>query len=123
MYRVLLRAKVHRATVTEANLDYEGSITLDQELMEAAALLPFEQVHVLNLNTGARLETYVIPGQPGSGIVCLNGAAARLGAPGDKVIILSYGLYTEEEAQRLVPRVVRVGEDNRPLSAEQLAER
>jgi aspartate 1-decarboxylase len=115
VFRVMCRAKIHRATITDANLQYEGSLTLDESLMEAAGLLSYEQVQVVNINTGSRLETYIIPGQADSGIVCLNGAAARLGAVGDKVIIIGYGLCTEEEAKALEPRFVHVDDSNRPI--------
>ena len=116
MYRVMCRAKIHRLTVTEANLEYEGSLTLDADIMERAGLLPFEQVHVLNVTNGNRLETYVIAGARGSGVVCLNGAAARMGAAGDKVIVIAYGLFTEEEAMKLEPRVLLMGDDNKVLA-------
>jgi len=94
--RVLLKSKVHRARVTDANLDYEGSITLDQELMETADILPYEQVHVLDVTNGARLVTYAIPGRRGSGEVCINGAAAHPGKTGDIVIVLTYATRTAE---------------------------
>ena len=115
MFRVMCRAKIHRATITDANLQYEGSLTLDTSLMEAAGLLSYEQVQVVNINNGSRLETYIIPGRAGSGVVCLNGAAARLGAVGDKVIIIGYGLCTEEEAKALEPRFVHVDDSNRQI--------
>ncbi|HVM13009.1 MAG TPA: aspartate 1-decarboxylase, partial [Egibacteraceae bacterium] len=99
MLRTLMRAKLHRATVTAADLHYIGSITLDPELMEAADLLDHEKVQVLDIDNGARLETYVIAGERGSGELCLNGAAARLVAPGDTVIVISYATYTDEEAR------------------------
>jgi len=108
----MLRAKIHRATVSEAKLDYEGSITLDGELMDAAGILPFEQVHVLNINNGARLQTYAIEGERGSGVVCVNGAAARLVQPGDVVIILAYEQMTEAEARSHTPTLVYVDEGN-----------
>ncbi len=111
--RTLLKSKVHRARVTDANLDYEGSITLDPELMEAADILPYEQVHVLDVTNGARLVTYAIPGQRGSGEVCINGAAAHLVQAGDTVIVLTYATLTEEEARSHRPRLVYVDEDNR----------
>ena len=116
--RTLLKSKIHRATVTEANLNYIGSITLDPLLMEAADLLPYEMVHVLNLNNGARFETYVIEGVRGSGTVCLNGAAARLVQPGDKVIILSYVEKegSREELRNHKPLRVFVDERNRVVS-------
>ncbi len=115
MLLTLCRAKIHRATVTEANLDYEGSISIDRDLIDAARLVPYEKVHVLNLNTGARIETYVIVGEAGSGTVCLNGAAARLGARGDKVIILAYGQFTREEADGFEPVIVYVDEKNKAV--------
>lgn len=108
----LMKSKLHRATVTEANLNYVGSITIDQGLMEAAKLLPNEKVQVVNINTGDRLETYVISGKKGHGDICLNGAAARLVQPGDKVIIISYGLMTEVEAQNHFPVVAVLNDNN-----------
>ncbi len=110
--RTMLHAKIHRATVTDANVGYEGSIALDPVLMEAADILPFEQVHVLDVDNGARLQTYAIEGTRGSGEVCVNGAAARLVERGDIVIILSYGTVAEEEARRASPRLVYVNERN-----------
>jgi len=109
-----MKSKIHRATVTEANLNYVGSITIDEDLMEAADLWENEKVQVVNINNGARLETYVIPGPRGSGVICLNGAAARHAQPGDKVIIISYALMTEEEARSYKPRIVLMDEANRP---------
>lgn len=108
-----MKSKIHRATVTEANLHYVGSITIDQDLMDAVDLLPNEKVQVVNNNNGARLETYVIPGERGSGVICLNGAAARLVQPGDTVIIIAYAWMTEEEARSHVPKVAIIGENNR----------
>jgi len=116
MLLTLCKGKIHRATVTEANLDYEGSITIDKNLMKAAGLFPYEQVHVVNINTGSRLETYVIEGKSGSGVICLNGAAARLGAKGDKVIIIAYAQYSPEEAQKHQPAMVRVDDLNKIVS-------
>ncbi len=113
MQRIMLKSKVHRATVTEANLNYEGSLTLDKELMDAANLLPFEKIHVLNVTNGERFETYVIEGAPNSGQVCLNGAAARRGTRGDLVIIVSYAACSEEEAREIKPDIVFVDENNR----------
>jgi aspartate 1-decarboxylase len=110
----MMKSKIHRATVTEANLNYVGSITIDEDLMEAADLWENEKVQVVNINNGARLETYVIPGPRGSGVICLNGAAARHAQPGDKVIIISYALMTEEEAREYRPRIVLMDEGNRP---------
>ena len=113
MYRTMCKSKIHRATVTGADLNYVGSITIDPELMEAADLLEYEQVHVVNVNNGARFETYVIPGVRGNGEICLNGAAARLAHPGDKVIVISYGQYAEEEMERYRPVFIFVDEHNR----------
>ena len=98
----LLKAKIHCATVTEANLQYMGSITIDEVLMEAAGILPNERVQITDNNNGERLETYVIPGPRGSGVICLNGAAARCVQPGDIVIIMAYALYSEEEAAKVL---------------------
>jgi len=117
MLRTVLRAKIHRATVTETDLDYEGSLTLDPELAEAAGLLANELVHVLNLNNGSRFETYVILGEAGSRQVCLNGPAARLGMVGDKIIVLAYAQMTEEEARQNGPIVVIVDEQNRVIQS------
>ncbi|MFO7263464.1 MAG: aspartate 1-decarboxylase [Bacillaceae bacterium G1] len=113
MMREMMKSKIHRATVTEANLNYVGSITIDQDLMDAVDLLPNEKVQVVNNNNGARLETYVIPGPRGSGVICLNGAAARLVQPGDTVIIISYAWMSDEEARNYVPKVAIIGENNR----------
>ncbi|MHB8780698.1 MAG: aspartate 1-decarboxylase [Candidatus Geothermincolia bacterium] len=112
MQRVMLKSKIHRATVTDADLHYMGSVTIDLELMHAADMLPYEKVHVLDIDNGARLETYVIGGEPGSGTICLNGAAARMVHKGDKVIILSYHWVSEEESRWVKPRVVHVDERN-----------
>lgn len=117
MYRTMMKSKLHRATVTEANLNYVGSITIDRDLMEAADLLENEKVQVVNNNNGARLETYVIAGERGSGVICLNGAAARLVQPGDTVIIISYAVMTNEEAQNYKPVITIVDEHNRPLQS------
>ena len=108
----LMKSKIHCATVTEANLAYMGSITIDEALMEAAHILPHERVQVVNNNNGARLETYVIKGARNSGVVCLNGAAARCVQPGDIVIIMSYAMMTEEEARTHTPIVVMLDERN-----------
>jgi aspartate 1-decarboxylase len=113
MRRTMCKSKIHRATVTDANLAYEGSITLDPVLMEAADLLEYEQVHVVNINNGARFETYVITGDRESGDVVLNGAAARLVQPGDKVIIMSYAVYDEAELQSFQPSLIFVDGANR----------
>lgn len=115
VWRTLCKSKIHRARITDANLHYQGSITIDEELMELADIVPYERVQVVNVNNGARLETYVMPGERGKGEICLNGAAARLGAPGDIVIIISYAIVSEEEAKGYVPRIVHVDEHNRPV--------
>jgi aspartate 1-decarboxylase len=114
MRRTLCKSKIHRATITGADLNYEGSLTLDRALMDAADMLPYERVQVVNVNNGARLETYLIPGEAGSGVVQLNGAGARLGAPGDLVILMTYGEFEDDEIDdRFTPRVVLVDDRNR----------
>lgn len=115
MYRTMMKSKIHRATVTEANLNYVGSITIDEDLMEASDLLENEKVQIVNNNNGARLETYVIPGPRGSGVICLNGAAARLVQPGDNVIIISYAQLSAEEVRSHKPTVVFVDENNKTV--------
>ena len=97
MLRSMLKSKIHKATITDADLNYEGSLTIDSRLMEAADLFPFEQIMVYNISNGNRFDTYVIEGERGSGSICLNGAAARKGAPGDLIIIASYGLYSKDQ--------------------------
>ncbi|MGO4952892.1 aspartate 1-decarboxylase [Paenibacillus peoriae] len=114
MFRTMMKSKIHRATVTEANLNYVGSITIDEDLMDTSDLLENEKVQIVNNNNGARLETYVIPGPRGSGVICLNGAAARLVQPGDTVIIISYASMSNEEAKTYKPTVVFVDEHNKP---------
>lgn len=113
MRREMLRAKIHRATVTQTDLEYEGSLTLDRELMAAADLRPFERIDVYDCDNGSRLSTYVIPGEPGSGVVCINGAAARLVSKGDRVIIAAYASLDESEIEGHVPKVLLVDEKNR----------
>ncbi len=113
MMRTMCKSKIHRATVTEADLNYIGSITIDADLLEAADLSEYEQVHVVNINNGARFETYAIAGPPGSGEICLNGAAARLAHPGDKVIVISYAQYDEAELAAYRPTFIFVDEENR----------
>ncbi|TDX59126.1 aspartate 1-decarboxylase [Orenia marismortui] len=113
MMRMMYKSKIHRARVTEANLNYVGSITIDEELMEAANILPNEKVQVVNNNNGERLETYVIPGKRGSGVVCLNGAAARKAEIGDVLIIISYVLIDDKEAKEIKPKIVFVDENNK----------
>lgn len=114
MKRTLFKSKIHRATITQADLYYEGSLTLDTDLMKAADLLPFEQVSIVNVNNGERFETYLIEGPAGSGVVCLNGPAARKGAVGDEIIIISYGQFDDSEELRFFePTVVHVDKRNR----------
>lgn len=113
MFLTLMKSKIHRATVTEANLNYIGSITIDEDLMDLVELLPNEKVQVVDNNNGARLETYVIPGPRGSGVICLNGAAARLVQPGDTVIIIAYAMMTKEEAKTHKPRIAIMGAGNK----------
>ena len=122
MQRHLMKSKIHRATITSADLHYEGSLTVDEDLLDAADLRTHEEVQVVNVNNGARFTTYVIPGPRGSGVLQLNGAAARLGMAGDLVIVISYGAFDEAEAARHHPTVVFVDDKNRivrpPLRAE-----
>lgn len=113
MLRELHKGKIHRATVTEANLNYIGSITIDQHLLDETDILENEKVQIVNINNGSRLETYVIPGPKYSGIICLNGAAARLVQPGDKIIIISYALMDEEEVKTFKPKVIILDENNK----------
>jgi len=112
MLITICKSKIHRATVTDANLNYEGSLTIDAKLMEAAGIVPFEKVQVLNIHTGERAETYVIEGERGSGTICCNGALARMVQIGDLVIIVAYALIDYEEAKRFVPKVVHVNQYN-----------
>jgi len=118
MHIEVLKSKIHRATITGTDLHYEGSLTLDSLLLEAAQLVPFEKVDVVNINNGSRLQTYVIAGPAGSGMVQLNGAAARWGAPGDLVIILTYASVDPSEAKAHKPRIVHVDERNRIVRVE-----
>ncbi|MCW2946918.1 MAG: aspartate 1-decarboxylase [Actinoallomurus sp.] len=113
MFRTMFKSKIHRATVTQADLHYVGSITVDQDLMDAADLLPGEQVQIVDIDNGARLETYLIPGPRGTGVIGINGAAARLVQPGDLVIIMSYAAMSDEEARSFEPKVVHVDRGNR----------
>lgn len=113
MFRTMMKGKIHRATVTQADLHYVGSVTVDEDLLDAADLLPGEQVDIVDITNGARLTTYVIPGQRGSGVIGINGAAARLVQPGDLVILISYGLVDDAEARGFQPRVVHVDAANR----------
>src|SRR5689334_14758943 len=113
MMRSMCKSKIHRATITEANLAYEGSMTIDETLMESADIVPYEMIQVFNINNGQRFETYAIPGPKGSGVICLNGAAARLGVVGDKVIIISVAQVDESEVPAYSPKVVFVNEKNK----------
>ena len=112
MFRKMMRAKIHRATVTEANLNYVGSITIDEDILDTVGIYPHEQVQIVDNNNGARFETYTIAGPRGSGMVCLNGAAARLVQPGDIIIIMAYSLMTDEAARTLQPTIAILGDDN-----------
>ena len=116
MFRQMLRAKIHRATVTDACLEYEGSLTVDENLLEAAGILPYEAVVISNLHNGERFTTYVIPGARGSGTISLNGPTARKGAVGDQIIIFCYEFYNEDEIKRHTPRIIKVDEKNRMTS-------
>ena len=113
MQREMLKSKIHRVTVTQAELYYEGSITVDKKLLEAADILPYEKVQVLNFNNGSRLDTYTIEGKAGSGVICLNGPAARFGSVGDEIIIVSYFHLSEENAKKYKPKVVLVDKNNK----------
>ena len=113
MLRTILKSKIHRARVTEANLYYEGSITIDAALMQAADIIEGEKVEVLNLNNGHRLETYAIPGESGTGVICLNGPAARGACVGDEVVIVSYVLVEDKEAKAVKPKLIKIDEHNK----------
>ena len=112
MLRSMLRAKIHQATITDANIEYEGSLTVDEDLLDAVGIKQFEQVRVSNLNNGERFETYIIPGTRGSGQICLNGAAARKGIVGDRIIIFSYCYYTDDEIKGFTPKIIRLDGNN-----------
>lgn len=118
MLRTLCKSKIHRARVTEADLNYVGSLTVDVELLERSDILPYEQVHIVNVNNGARFVTYAIPGERHSGTMCLNGAAARLGHVGDIIIVIAYAQMNDAEAREYEPRVVFVDDHNRPVDLE-----
>lgn len=118
MYLTMLKSKLHRATITEANIDYVGSITIDKDLLDRADILPGEKVQVVDINNGQRFETYTIEGEPGSGIICVNGAAARLVQPKDKIIIISYAMMDREEAKTYQPKILQLGENNKVQSIE-----
>ena len=113
MFITMMKSKIHRARVTDANLNYVGSITIDEILMENAGIVRNEKVQVVNNNNGKRFETYVIPGERGSGTICLNGAAARLAQPGDIIILISYGIFEQEEVKKFKPKIVFVDEKNK----------
>ena len=113
MRRIMCKSKIHRARVTQAELYYEGSLTVDSDLLEAADINPYERVQVCNINNGERFETYIIPGKRGSGTICLNGAAARLGSIGDEIIIITYATFTEEELKSFSPKVVLLDKHNK----------
>jgi len=113
MWITVLKSKIHRAHVTEANLYYEGSVTIDAQLLTEADIMPGEKVEVLNLNNGQRIETYAIKGKPGSGVICLNGPASRSACVGDEVIIVSYALVDNKEAKTIKPKIITVDERNR----------
>ena len=113
MLRCMLTAKIHGATVTDSNIAYEGSMTVDEALLDAAGIKSYEQVRVSNLNNGERFETYIIPGERGSGVICLNGPAARKCVIGDVIMIFSYGYYTEDEVKTFSPKIIRLEEKNR----------
>jgi len=117
-----MKSKIHRATITSADLHYEGSLTVDEDLLDAADLVEFEEIQVVNVNNGARFTTYLLPGPRGSGVIQLNGAAARLGSPGDLVILISYGEYPDQEASHHSPRVVFVDDRNRMIRPQLRAE-
>lgn len=109
----MCKSKIHRARVTQAELYYEGSLTVDSDLLDASDILPYERVQVCNINNGERFETYTIPGKHGSGVICLNGAAARLGSIGDEIIIIAYGTFNEEELKSFSPKVLLLDKDNK----------
>jgi aspartate 1-decarboxylase len=117
MQRVLMKSKIHRVRITDSNLDYEGSLTIDEKLMTAADILPYEQIKIYNVYNGARFDTYAIPGPPESGVICLNGAAARMGARGDLIIIVTYAQYEDDEIRAHQPKVVLVDQQNRRIDA------
>lgn len=123
MFRQMLRAKIHRATVTDACLEYEGSLTVDEDLLDAAGILPYEAVVISNLNNGERFMTYAMAGRRGSGEIVLNGPTARKGAVGDQIIIFCYEYYAEEEIKRHVPKIIKVDEKNRIVNKDVTGER
>ncbi|MFH1453281.1 MAG: aspartate 1-decarboxylase [Armatimonadota bacterium] len=122
MHRTMCKSKIHRAVVTDANLNYIGSITIDRALMQKADITEYEHVHVLNLDNGSRIETYAIEGEENSGTICLNGAAAHYFKRGDKIIIISYSSYNEEELKAFKPKIVFVDENNRAADKKEVLE-
>jgi aspartate 1-decarboxylase len=114
MWRTMLKSKIHRATITEANLAYVGSLTVDANLLREADILPYEMVHIYNISNGERFQTYAMEGEPDSGVICLNGAAARRGAPGDLIIITTFSSYPPEELNHHTPKIILVDGHNRP---------
>ena len=118
MLRVMLKSKIHRATITEADLSYEGSLTIDANLMQAADILPYEMVHIFNISNGERFQTYAIDGEAGSGVMCLNGAAARKGTPGDLIIIATFATYDDAVLQEHHPKIILVDSQNRQRNAD-----
>ncbi|HLF85710.1 MAG TPA: aspartate 1-decarboxylase [Nitrospiria bacterium] len=115
MLRLMLKSKIHGATITDANLAYEGSVTIDQEFMDAVGILPYEQVMISNINNGERFETYAIPGERGGGGVCLNGPAARKGVTGDRIVIFCYSYYDEREINTYKPKIIKLGPKNKRI--------
>lgn len=115
MLRLMLKSKIHGATITDANLAYEGSITIDQDFLEEVGILPYEQVRISNINNGERLETYVIPGRRGTGEVCLNGPAARKAVIGDRIVIFCYSYFDEKEMLTYKPRIIKLGSKNKRI--------
>ena len=115
MLRTMCKGKIHRATVTQADVNYVGSLTIDENLMELADIIPYEEVHIVNVTNGQRMVTYAIVGERGSGVMCLNGAAARHGRAGDIIIVIAYGHYEDMEARAMQPKIVIVDENNRPI--------
>ncbi len=113
MLRCMLRSKIHMATVTDSNISYEGSLTVDEVILDAAGIKPYEQIMVSNLNNGERFETYIIPGKKESGVICLNGPTARKGTIGDRIIVFCYEYYTEDEVKDLCPKIVKLDEKNK----------
>lgn len=122
MQRIMLKSKIHRARITEANLYYEGSFTIDEDLMDAAGIASYEKVAIVNINNGERFETYVIPGERGSKTFCLNGAAARKGEVGDEVIVISYALMNENEMEEYEPSIILVDENNNIIKQKPIKE-